>query len=168
MEILRLPVDRWREYRDLRLRALKDEPEAFSSSHAASLDLLDESWKKRLTDALQGERSWLLFAKENDKLVGVVGAFVEETSTDTATIVSLYVPKEERRKGISARLMQEILTELAKKSFLTKARLAVYKHQLPAVSLYRKLGFKEIGVELSTTGAGNLAEQLIMEGALPR
>jgi hypothetical protein len=36
------------------------------------------------------------------------------------------------------------------------------------VSLYRKVGFGEIGVEMSTTGAGNLAEELSMERSLPR
>jgi ribosomal protein S18 acetylase RimI-like enzyme len=166
VEILRLPVDHWQEYRDLRLRALKEDPEAFSSSHAVSQDLPDEFWKKRLADALEGQRSWLLFAKDNDKLVGMIGAFVDDGSTDTATVVSVYVPKEERGKRISARLMAEMLRALSETSSLRKAQLMVNVNQVPAVRLYRGFGFHEIGRQPSITGAGQLVEQMVMERQL--
>jgi ribosomal protein S18 acetylase RimI-like enzyme len=167
MDILKLPADKWEEYRDLRLRALKEDPEAFSSSYAASLDLPDEFWKKRLSDALAGEGNWLLFARQDDKLVGMIGAYLEPEVLDTATIVSVYVPSEERGKGISVRLMEEMLRMLSEIPALRRAKLHVNVTQFEALGLYRRFGFAEKGTRPATTGAGEAVEQIIMERDLP-
>lgn len=170
IDILRLPVESWKEYRNLRLRALKEDQEAFSSSYAASADQPDEYWRRRLSEALQGERSWLLFARENDRLVGMIGAFIESKSRDTATIVSVYVPREERGRGISTALMQEMLRVLSESPALTKAQLVVNVSQLQAIQLYTRAGFRAAGRQPATTGAGEAVEQVIMErqlGPLP-
>lgn len=37
MDIVKLPIEKWSEYRDLRLRALQEDPEAFSSAYAKEL-----------------------------------------------------------------------------------------------------------------------------------
>jgi len=167
MDVLRLPVEKWKEYRDLRLRALKEDPEAFSSAYSASVDQPEAFWKGRLADAARGERAWLLLAKQDNKLVGMIGACIEEDSTDTATVVSVYVPREERGKGISARLMEEMLRVLSDVPALRKARLQVDVTQLAAIRVYRRFGFLEIGLEPSTTGAGEAVDQLVMERDLP-
>ncbi len=165
-EYLSLPVEHWKEYRELRLRALREDPEAFSSVYATARDLPDDFWQGRLAKALQGEKEWLLFGRDQGRLVGMIGAFVEEGSPDTATIVSVYVPKEERGKGISRRLMEEMLMLLSEKPGLRKARLAVNVSQLAAVRLYEKFGFQEVGREPAETGEGKPVEQMIMERPL--
>lgn len=167
MDILRLPVEQWREYRDLRLRALKEDPEAFSSSYSASVGQPEAFWRKRLADAELAERSWLLFAKQDNRLLGMIGAFIEEGATDTATVVSVYVPREERGKKTAARLMEEMLRVLSEVPSLKKATLNVNVSQLAAIRLYKRFGFLETGTQPSTTGAGETVEQVIMERALP-
>lgn len=49
-----------------------------------------------------------------------------------------------RRIGIATKLI-EVLIEKAKKQGLKIILLAVYENNQPAITLYRKLGFKEIG-----------------------
>ena len=115
MDIVTLPVEEWQAYRALRLRALREEPQAFSSSYATTLASPEETWKGRLEQALHGERAWLLFAREGGRLVGMVGAYMEQGDNDTATVVSVYVPKEERGKQ---RVMAKLL--------VAKAKLVVY------------------------------------------
>jgi ribosomal protein S18 acetylase RimI-like enzyme len=167
MDVIHLATDRWKEYRDLRLRALKEDPEAFSSSYADSLKQPDEFWKKRLAEAAAGKRAWLLFAGQDDKLLGMLGAYLEPESADMATIVSVYVVREARGRGISALLMAEILLMLSSAPALRKAQLRVNVTQLAAIQLYRRFGFREIGVEPSTTGAGQAVQQLVMQRNLP-
>jgi ribosomal protein S18 acetylase RimI-like enzyme len=167
MEILQLPIDQWRDYRDLRLRALKEDPEAFSSSFADSLRQPDEFWQGRLTDAAEGTRSWLLFARQEGKLKGMIGAFLEEGATDTATIVSVYVAEEARGRGVAAHLMEAILRRLSEARSLVAAKLSVNTTQLAAIQLYRRFGFRETGVEPSTTGDGQAVQQLVMQRDLP-
>lgn len=163
MEIVSLPVSSWKEYRHLRLRALKENPEAFSSGYEVARDLPDDHWKHRLEEAQQGKRGWLLFARDDAKLVGMIGAYVPEGVSDRATIVSVYVPKEERGKDISSRLMTAMLERLSQTGRFRSARLSVHVGQRPAIRLYEKFGFREVGREPGTTGAGQAVEQIVME-----
>jgi predicted GNAT family acetyltransferase len=167
MDIVRLPTWKWREYRELRLRALQEDPEAFSSAYARELEQPEQFWQTRLADAERGERSWLLFARQDNKLIGMIGAFIEGDSTETATVVSVYVPREERGHGVSTRLMEEMLRVLSGVAMLNKARLDVNVSQLAAIHVYTRLGFCEIGRKPATTGAGEAVEQLVMERELP-
>ncbi len=167
MEIVRLPVEDWQAYRDLRLRALNEDPQAFSSTYAEVAAWPEERWKRRLRDALEGERSWLFFAREKGRLVGMIGAFVDEASPENATIVSVYVPAEVRGRGISSELLTCILGELSRHPSLKMATLAVNKQQLPAVGLYRKFGFQATRTEPAQTGNGELVEEMVMERPLP-
>jgi RimJ/RimL family protein N-acetyltransferase len=167
VEIIRLPVESWKDYRDLRFRALKEDPEAYSSSYEEARSRPDESWKRRLSAALEGKDNWLLFAKDGEKLVGTVGAFLEGEHTDTATVVGVYVPREERGRGISRQLMEEMLRRLSGVPGLQRVKLMVNVDQLPAVGLYLRLGFRETGRQLSESGAGLPIEQMEMERPLP-
>jgi ribosomal protein S18 acetylase RimI-like enzyme len=167
MDVINLPIHRWKEYREIRLMALKQDPEAFSSSYADSLKQPDEFWKKRLAEAAAGKRAWLLFAGQDDKLLGMIGAYLEHESADMATIVSVYVVREARGRGISALLMEAILRLLSSAPALQEARLSVNVTQLAAIQLYKRFGFREIGVEPSATGVGQAVQQLVMQRKLP-
>ncbi len=166
MEVISLPVEKWKEYRSLRLRALKEDPEAFSSSYATALAQPDEFWQNRLLTALEAQNQWLLFGREGDKLVGMIGAFIPEGSPDIAVVVSVYVPKEERGKGISTRLMEAILKTLAARPDLVIARLGVNVTQDAAIRLYRRFGFEEVSRAPSMTGEGRVVDQIEMERRL--
>lgn len=167
METIVLPSESWGEYRQLRLRALKEDQEAFSSRYEDALHLPEDFWRTRLDDAGKGNQSWLLFARREDKLIGMIGAYMEAEVTDTATIVSVYVPREERGKGISTRLMMDMLSMLSMIPGLKKARLDVNVSQAAAIRLYEQFGFRETGRKPATTGAGQAVEQVAMERDLP-
>lgn len=167
MEILALPVEEWREYRELRLRALREDPEAFSSRYADSLNQPEDYWRTRLAEAAKGERTWLLFARQDAKLVGMVGAFIEDPAAERATVVSVYVPKEARGQGISTHLMEAMLRLLSTVPTLKQAQLCVNVTQIPAIQLYKRFGFVETGQEPAMTGAGHAVQQLVMQRALP-
>jgi predicted GNAT family N-acyltransferase len=166
MEIVKLSVGNWQEYKDLRLRALREDSQAFGANYEINYKYPEEEWKRRLNNASKGETNWLLFAKENDKLVGMIGAFLEDKAIDVATIISVYVPSEERGKGISNNLMKSILKELTRNSFLKKVKLTVNKNQISAVNLYKKFGFEEVGTQQFKMGNGELVDELIMERKL--
>ncbi len=166
IEIITLPVESWEAYRSLRLRALKEDPAAFSSSYATARAQPDEFWRTRLRTALEGRDQWLLFAREGEELVGMIGAFIPEGSSDLAVVVSVYVPSEARGKGVSSLLMEAILETLSRRPELRLARLGVNVTQLAAIGLYRKFGFEEVSRAPSLTGEGKLVDQIEMERRL--
>jgi len=64
INIKKLSANRWKEYRKLRLEALKSEPIAFSSAHEEEKKLSAEEWKKRIKNAL--------FALDENNPMGVI------------------------------------------------------------------------------------------------
>lgn len=165
VEIVRLPPEQWRAYKDLRLEALKNEPQAFGSSYAGSLNIPDADWRTRLENAARGKGHWLLFAREKDALVGMIGAFIED-APGIAMIVSVYVAKAARGRGISKKLMTAILAELTRSQSVETARLTVNKDQFAAVALYRGFGFKVLREEEAAMGDGKSYIEYVMEKPL--
>ena len=91
----------------------------------------------------KGRRSTFLVA-END--YGVIGFVIADVrGRGEGHIVSIAVREQERRKGIARLLMQEATSELRERG-AKFVKLEVRSTNLPAIGLYRSLGFKEVGV----------------------
>jgi ribosomal protein S18 acetylase RimI-like enzyme len=164
--ITRLPVERWQEYRELRLRALETDPQAFGQSWAEAVKHPEERWRLRLIDAEQGT-SWLVFAERGGQLVGMAGAhqWPEDIEANRAMIIAVFVDESTRGQGIAERLMQAVMDEM-RAAGLTSAILAVNPVQTAAVRLYEKMGFRVTGTEINLMGTGEECEETVMERPL--
>ena len=164
--IARLPVERWQEYRELRLRALRTDPQAFGQSWAEAVNHPEERWRQRLIDAEQG-KSWLVFAERNGQLIGMSGAYQwpEDIEASRAMIIAVFVEPEARGCGIGERLVQALMDVLIAAG-LESAILAVNPVQSAAVRLYEKMGFRVTGSEINMMGTGEECEETIMERPL--
>lgn len=137
-----IPSSRWEEYKALRLHALATEPQAFGSSHEEKVKLPDESWIKKI------ENHEVLFALVDDELVGMVGYWFESRTKTRhiALIFGAFVKKEHRGKGIGKLLLEAVLKKIQERSEIIKVRLTVSALQEDAIRLYKKYGFKKVGV----------------------
>ena len=156
MEIVKLRPEEWREYKALRLEGLKNDPQAFGSSYEKQSQNPDEYWEDRLAKC-EGPGQWLLFAREDGKLIGLVGAFVQEDST-IADIISMYVTPKHRGKGIARRLMEAILAAVKEQPEISVARLEVVEDQLAPLRLYESVGFQEISRKTVEKPWGEIVE----------
>jgi len=161
-EIIKLPPEQWQRYREIRLEALREEPQAFGSAYAEMAQRSAVYWQERLSDAAQRETSWLLFAQEGERLIGMIGAFYDRTQ-ESAHILSVYVSKAERGKGLGKALMERILSELGEKEGIRKAILGVNQEQTAAVALYRQFGFEVTGEVEEVQGDGKEHRMYVME-----
>lgn len=141
IEIVELKPQDWQLYRDLRLRALNEEPHAYGSTYADNVTHSDDFWKERLNDASSGKAQWLVFAKLDGKIVGMAGAFAEK-EVDNAHVISVYVTPEARGKGISKLLMQELLVKIQQNKLVKKITVDVNPEQSAAYNLYKNSGFE--------------------------
>jgi ribosomal protein S18 acetylase RimI-like enzyme len=162
VEIIKLLPEQWWRYREIRLEALREEPQAFGSTYAEMARRPAAFWQGRLEDAGQGKNSALLFAQAGERLIGMIGAFYDETQ-ETAEIVSVYVSKMERGKGVGKALMEGILCEIGNKAELRKAVLGVNQEQTAAVELYRRFGFEVTGEKEELQGDGQKHRGYLME-----
>ncbi len=164
MEIVTLPVSRWQEYKELRLKAIQKEPHAFCSTYKKEVAWSDQKWQQGLRDVAD-RKSWIFFAKINRKLVGLIGGFQndEDRQNDRAQIWGMYVDDLYRGRGIAEALAERLLCEISKNEDIHVIRLEVNEEQEAAMNLYKRLGFKEVNAETAVFGDGLTYKALIME-----
>ena len=86
-----LGEDEWEQYKEFRLRALKESPEAFVADHATEAEYEEDFWRKRM------RRSARLLAERGDEAVGILSLRGnEELFGQAAEIFGLWVPQELR------------------------------------------------------------------------
>ena len=163
VEIITLPDTAWAEFRELRLHALRAEPQAFAQPYADALAQPDGLWRQRLREAADGT-SWLVFARMGDRLVGMAGAFRSEEDSPRrgATVFGVYVDAGRRRQGVARRLLVALLERVAASGDVSCVRLTVNDRQTAAVRLYEELGFRVVGAKAATLGDGRQHRELVM------
>lgn len=144
IEIRRLGPEDASAYRALRLRALWEFPQAFTSSHEEDEKVPLEATVKRL--ATQHLKFWGAF--DDAELCGIVGLDRETRvkNRHKATVVGMYVAHERMGRGIGRALL-EALIEDAKASGVELLVLTVTHAEGGARRLYECVGFRSFGIE---------------------
>lgn len=132
-------------WRHLRLRALREHPEAFTSGYEEEAPKPLSSYEQRI-GAATGVRFWGAFA--GGALVGMVGLDRElrAKARHKATVVAMYVAPEQTGRGFGRRLLDALLAD-ARAGGVELLVLTVTRGNDAAAGLYRRLGFATFGVE---------------------
>lgn len=149
VEIRELTEDDVAEFWALRLRALREDPEAFGSSYEESKERPLAETEARLRNARQ-VGDFTLGAFVDGRLVGIV-ALVRATGMKNrhiADVYSMYVAPEARGQGVGRALMQALIDRARAMEGLERLLLAVVTGQGAARGLYRSLGFEAYGLQL--------------------
>ena len=103
----------------------------------------DNFWSYNvLKQELENKNTTYIVAKESDEVVGFAGL---STCLDEATLNNIVVKKSHRNRGIGGELLEaliEFCSELSMKTFT----LEVDTENEPAIHLYEKFGFKNLGI----------------------
>lgn len=92
------------------------------------------------------ERDWAYLRVVKDSPRGPVLAFVNFWKVhDEIHILNLATHPEERRKGHAVRLLENVMAE-GRRSACRLVTLEVRKSNEPAIRLYRRFGFRPIGI----------------------
>lgn len=135
-------------FRALRLRALRDHPEAFGSSYEETRALPPEEWERRFrSDWVEGGVMFGAFV--GGRLVGTVGVAraTREKQRHRAGIRSVYVAPEARGRGIGAALMAAAIGQARAWGAVEVLELSVGVGNAAARRLYAGFGFVTYGVE---------------------
>jgi GNAT superfamily N-acetyltransferase len=148
--IRRLGPEEWPAYRAVRLRALRDTPEAFGSTAADAERLTPADWARRLADRTT------FVAAAGQELVGLVSGAVH--SAGEAELISMWVAPGWRRQGVGRRLVDAVVDWAAAAGF-ERLRLWVAIGNDAAERLYAERGFNRTGeVQPMGRGAGDRIE----------
>jgi GNAT superfamily N-acetyltransferase len=134
----------WRTYRDLRLRALTDSPDAFEATLAGEESRADGEWANRL--ALGADDRWNLplLAEVAAQPVGLAWGRIEKTTPDVARVYQMWVAPAHRGQG-AGRILLEAIIAWASAAGVRRLGLGVTCGESPARGLYVRAGFTPIG-----------------------
>ena len=158
IKIVDLAPEMWETYKEIRLKGLKEDPQAFGSLYIDELKFPEQKWKERANNRL------FTLAIKNGHPIGTMGAVLsDENERTVAKICGVYVASESRRQKIRSRLIQRILEKIDQTSGVNIVRLDVNKNQIAAIRLYQKFGFVKVGEKLEKRDNGEECIELIME-----
>jgi len=130
-------------FKAVRLRALRDTPNAFGSTYAMESQLTGGDWIKRAVE-WSGERSAGFLAMDGDTACGIAGSFLDQDDATRAHLVSMWTAPTHRQRGIGRLLVNELL-EWARLRGARTLQLMVTSNNEAAILYYQRLGFALTG-----------------------
>jgi GNAT superfamily N-acetyltransferase len=143
--VRRVRASEWREFRELRLDALRTDPLAFGSTLERESAYAEDRWQDWCRRGATGAREATFVALDSSgRWVGMVGAFSAE---GTPHLWGMWVRPGSRRGGVGGRLVKALLQWIARWPSRPPVLLDVNPSLEGAVRLYVELGFTFTGVE---------------------
>jgi ribosomal protein S18 acetylase RimI-like enzyme len=144
VQVRRIRADEWGELKALRVRALTEEPDAFSSLLEEESSLPDRHWRRSAREAASGEHGFVgLAVEETGGLVGLVRGETWYGRPEVAGVFSMWVVPRHRRRGVGRALLESV-TAWAQESGYARLRLHVVETNRAAIRLYERAGFATI------------------------
>ncbi len=135
----------WREFREIRLKALQSDPKVFGSHYGREKNYSKQDWKEWIGAKNQA----IFFIYDDEKPIGMTGIYIpQDTVTKTTAVLwGSWLEPEYRRKGISD-LMYKARINWAKKQPELK-RIEVSHRESNVASKYanQKHGFRLVKEE---------------------
>jgi RimJ/RimL family protein N-acetyltransferase len=131
----------------LRLRALREEPESFSMAHEEA----------KMIGTLESTGDSFVLGAFTPVLAGVVGLFRRQglKSRHKGMVWGMYIAPEVRGQGLGRALMHALISRAADLPGLEQLILGVVTTNQAACHLYASLGFISYGLEREALKIGN-------------
>ena len=136
--------EEWQTYRDLRLRALAESPDAFGRTLAEEQHRLDTEWAVRLASGTRSPWDLPLLAEMDSQPIGLAwGRFSNQDDPEVASLYQMWVDPAHRRLGAGQMLLERVITwaSAANAWYLD----LVVTCGTPAMRMYSRAGFELIG-----------------------
>jgi ribosomal protein S18 acetylase RimI-like enzyme len=127
--------------REIRLRALSQEPHSFGSTFDREAAFTAEVWRNRLRP--EGNPH-LACCDDSGELIGLVAGMIDEEDHEIAELVGMYVDSQARGTGTADALVTQIV-DWAIAEGCTAIRLHVTDGNARAEGMYRRNGFERTG-----------------------
>ena len=143
VSIKRISPDEWPVLRDIRLRSLRDSPEAFGQRYDEAASGSDEDWASTAKASAEGNRRiWFIARDDADAPVGVVQA--RRRQPLDCLLFSMWVAPEARRLGVGSALVDAV-QDWGTSWGARRVVLWVLAANEPAMRFYDRIGFTLLG-----------------------
>lgn len=147
MEVRVLKGEDAKAYWGLRLEALQQNPEAFSTSYEEAIKR--QSPIEQVANNFAAAGNFTFGAFEEGELIGMVTLLQEQQIKlrHIANIYAMYVSPRKQRLGAGRMLLTEAINKAKSIEEIEKIKLSVVSSNEKAKNLYSSLGFKTFGYE---------------------
>lgn len=142
MEIRTIRPDEWPALREIRLRALRDSPDAFGATYDDEAASPDEAWQHR---ADRPDGTLIVAVDDAGRFVGMGSGGPAPDHREFAAIYGMWVEPAARGQGIGEGIIRAI-AEWAGTAGYDDIGLGVTIGNVPAIRLYERLGFRDTGL----------------------
>ncbi|GII33813.1 N-acetyltransferase [Planotetraspora mira] len=156
-EVRRLSPEDWALFRDVRLEALAESPDAFSSTLEREQAYDEEHWR----DWMRPERGLKAVARAGETAVGLVGGWLPEDRGGAVELYSMWVSPAARERGVGALLVEEVVAWAAAEGHPV-VELWVVDGNDQAERLYARSGFTMTGETQPHPNDPGLRERLMI------
>jgi ribosomal-protein-alanine N-acetyltransferase len=117
----------------------------------------DDFWSYSIFKSeLENPNSFYIMAKQNNIIIGFAGIW---QSVDDIHITNIVVKKPYRNNGVGSMLLNKLI-QICKSKKTSSITLEVSIQNVPAIKLYEKYGFKNVGIRKKYYN--NLIDAIIM------
>lgn len=138
MKIHHVKIEDWERLRNIRLRALKSDPDAFGSTFEREKDQDKTFWQERIQSAST------IIADLDGQDVGILTVASHWEDNEAVGIFGVWVAPVARGNGVGNAIMEEALV-LAKTQGALRIRLEVGDENAAAIALYARWEFEPSG-----------------------
>ncbi|HEV2011968.1 MAG TPA: GNAT family N-acetyltransferase [Candidatus Limnocylindria bacterium] len=144
--VRRVRADEWEALHDLRLRALTDAPEAFSTTLAEAERRSAAEWQAAAERGARGDRHCTFVADDANRLVGMVTVYLPEPAVPDAfpSLIRMWVDPAVRRSGVGTQLVRAVLVWATERG-ASAVRLQVNASDPRPIGFSEALGFRDTG-----------------------
>lgn len=136
--------EEWRTYRELRLRALANSPDAFGRTLAEEIGRPDAEWSSRLASNADSHWDLPLVAEIGAEAIGLAWGRIDRSNLEVASLYQMWVAPKHRRLGAGEMLLQAVIAWASARHALY-LDLSVTCGDRPARRLYARAGFEPFG-----------------------
>ena len=150
MKIKEATIKDFDELLKLKLESKKEERKL--NRELTPVEKVKKYYEEYLRNDLKSKWRAVFVAVENGNIIGVITGKTYRTLyiagyKRVGHISNLFVSKEFRKKAVAQKLIKEVVKWFKKKKAV-EIGLELYEHNVPAINLYHKLGFKNYSVKM--------------------
>lgn len=126
-------------YRAVRLEALRESPEAFSSRYEDALARSEQSWADQADSSATGSNRATFVTFQNQP-VGLAALYRDENAPDVGELIQMWIAPEFRGGSVAKDLLMEVF-RWARSNRFALVKAEVMKSNARALRFYEKFGF---------------------------
>ncbi|MFY1674676.1 GNAT family N-acetyltransferase [Plantactinospora sp. WMMB334] len=149
--------DDWRSWQEIRLRSLREDPDAFGSTHEREAAFPEQTWRSRL----DGAHGPSVLAYAGEEVVGIGAGWCHEPGR--LMVVAMWTEPDRRGQGVGRRVLGHVVGWARERDL--RVELWVADGNPGARRLYERYGFRADGrTEPIRDGADATMSHLVLPG----